>query len=121
MSKKILIIDDSDFIRKVVVSSVKKAGFDPIEARNGGEGLDAAKANELSLIICDVNMEGMSGLEFVSKLRETDGKSHLPVIMLTTESGKEHAADIEKRGIKAWLEKPFRQDVLLDTIQQHIL
>ncbi|MCR9140834.1 MAG: response regulator [bacterium] len=121
MSKKILIIDDSDFIRKVVVSSVKKAGFDPIEARNGTEGLDATQENELSLIICDVNMEGMSGLEFVTRLRETDGKSHLPVIMLTTESGKEHEAEIKSQGIKAWLEKPFRQDVLLDAIAQHIL
>lgn len=121
MSKKILIIDDSDFIRKVVVSSVKKAGFDPIEARNGNEGMDATRENELSLIICDVNMEGMSGLDFVGKLREMDGKSHLPVIMLTTESGKEHEAEIKSQGIKAWLEKPFRQDVLLDTINQHIL
>ena len=106
--KKILIVDDSSMIRLIVSKATKKLGYEAIEASNGQEGLESLlKHDDISLILSDVNMPVMDGLEMIEKIKENEKTKYIPIVMLTTESKetlKQRGRDL---GVKAWMVKPF--------------
>src|ERR1035441_10444223 len=88
-----LIVDDSSVMRKIVERSLRQAGLDPLvvhEAGSGTEGLDVLKSKQVDLILSDINMPSMDGLEFLRQLREQNLAPGVPVVMITTESSEEH-------------------------------
>jgi two-component system chemotaxis response regulator CheY len=112
MSTTILVIDDSQMVRQQVGRALKGAGFSIVEAVDGLDAL--AKLAEIPgtrLIVCDVNMPRMNGLEFLERLTATG--SVLPVVMLTTEGQPELIQRAKALGAKGWIVKPFKPELLV--------
>lgn len=109
MAKRILIVDDSSTVRTQVVAALSGGGFDVVEASDGEDAL--GKMNEVSLVICDVNMPNMDGLELLEKVR-VDAPA-LPVLMLTTEGQVALMERAKRAGAKGWMVKPFKPNLLL--------
>jgi two-component system chemotaxis response regulator CheY len=117
MASKILIADDSMLVRRQVATALKGAGFVVIEAVDGEDALGKATP-DLALIVCDVNMPKMSGLELLEKLHASPTLSVVPFVMLTTEAQPGMFERAKAHGAKAWLIKPFKADLLLAAIQK---
>lgn len=108
-----LIVDDSSVMRKIVERSLRQAGLEALvvfEASSGVEGLEILKSREVDLILSDINMPSMDGLEFVRQLRSQHLAPEVPVVMITTESSEEHVRQAIEAGAKGYIRKPFTAD-----------
>jgi CheY-like chemotaxis protein len=114
MSYKILTVDDSRTIRMIVKKAFKPYDCEMVEAENGMEGLTAAAKEKPDLIVLDITMPVMSGIEMLGKLMEQTDLQHIPVIMLTAESGKDNVMQIVKMGVKDYIVKPFKGEQLIE-------
>lgn len=121
MSKTILIVDDSSSLRTVVNLALKRAGYDVVEAVDGEDGLTKLDGRKINLIVCDVNMPRLNGIEFVTKVKQHPRYKFTPVIMLTTEGQDAKKEQGRAAGAKAWIVKPFNPPVLLDAIAKLVL
>ena len=115
--KKILYVDDARSLRKLV-DQVLKDHYDITFATNGQEGLDAVKAEQFDLILSDINMPVMDGLEFLEKLRQQPNGKFTPTLMLTTEASKEMKDRARVLGATGWIVKPFDPDKLISAIER---
>ena len=111
----LLIIDDNNDIRQYE-RTLLQDDFIVLEAANGQEGLDLAKKEVPDLVICDVMMPVMDGLEFTEQLKTHTATSHIPVIMLTAKNLEEHRAEGYEHGADSYITKPFHSKVLLARI-----
>jgi two-component system chemotaxis response regulator CheY len=119
MGKKILIVDDSKTIRQQVSFTLSKGGFEVVEAEDGALGLSALRANlDVALVISDVNMPNMNGIEMVQEIAKDQTVNKIPVIMLTTEGSTELIQKAKEAGAKGWLVKPFKPDQLLAAVSK---
>ncbi|MDB4945781.1 MAG: Chemotaxis regulator - transmits chemoreceptor signals to flagelllar motor component CheY [Labilithrix sp.] len=109
----VLVIDDSRTVRLVASLALASAGFNVVEAVDGQDGLDKlAELGKVALVLCDVNMPRMSGMDFLANLA-TSAEPRPPVLMLTTEG---HTALIQRAkacGARGWMMKPFRPESLV--------
>jgi two-component system, chemotaxis family, chemotaxis protein CheY len=118
MSKRILVVDDSATVRQQLHALLKAQGFGVNEAEDGEQGLASASAQQVDLLIVDVNMPRMNGIQMVSEIRKLPSYAKTPIFMLTTESTKSVMALGKTAGATAWIIKPFRPDVLVKGIQR---
>ncbi len=119
MGKKIIVIDDSQTIREQVATTLRRAGFDILEAVDGVDGAEVIERNpDAALAICDVNMPKKNGLELLEGLKASAKTSALPVLMLTTEGQPQLIERARKAGAKGWLVKPFKADLLLAAVKK---
>jgi two-component system chemotaxis response regulator CheY len=105
-----LIVDDSSVMRKIVERSLRQAGLDQLvvhEAGNGTEGLDVLKTQTVDLILSDINMPSMDGLEFLRQIKAQNLAPNVPVVMITTESSEEHVKQAIEAGAQGYIRKPF--------------
>lgn len=105
-----LIVDDSSVMRKIVERALRQAGLDPLavyEAGSGTEALEVLKAQKVDLIMSDINMPLMDGLEFLRQLRAQKLADGVPVVMITTESSEEHVRQAIMDGAQGYIRKPF--------------
>jgi len=116
MAKTILAVDDSASIRGMVSFTLKRAGYDVVEAVDGVDGLEKAQRHQVSLILTDVNMPRMDGLALVKSLRGLPRYKTAPILVLTTESGDAAKARGRAAGATGWLVKPFDPDRLLEVV-----
>lgn len=116
MAKKILIVDDSSSLRSVVNTALSSAGYDVIEACDGKDALTKLNGDKYHLIISDVNMPNMDGISFVKAMKQNASYKFTPVIMLTTESQEGRMQEGKDAGVKAWVVKPFKPDMMLDAV-----
>lgn len=114
--QRILAADDSVSIRKMVSHTLKDAGYIVETANDGAEALLKAKANQYDVIISDVNMPNMDGLEFVRQVRAVPQYKFTPILMLTTETSAEKKAMGKSAGATGWIVKPFNPETLLKTL-----
>jgi two-component system chemotaxis response regulator CheY len=121
MAKKILLVDDSVSIRQVAGIALRRAGYETMEASNGKEALGLLDGNKLNLIISDVNMPVMNGIEFLKAVKQHPTSKFTPVVMLTTEAGDDLKQQGRAAGAKAWIVKPFQPQTLLDAVSKLIL
>jgi two-component system, chemotaxis family, chemotaxis protein CheY len=121
MAKRILLVDDSASVRQVVGIALRRAGYETVEAGNGQEALGLLDSGKLHLIISDVNMPVMNGIEFVKKVRQHPTSKFTPVVMLTTEGQDEMKQLGKEAGAKAWIVKPFNPPQLLDVVSKLVL
>ena len=108
-----LIVDDSAVMRKIVTRSLQRAGIQLsqiYEAENGVEGLDKLQQNKVDLILCDINMPVMDGLEFVKRLARVENARGVPVVMITTEGSEAHVMEALSAGARGYIRKPFTPD-----------
>lgn len=114
MAIKILAVDDSITIRKLVRKAFREFNCDVLEAPNGVEGLALANKEKPQLIILDITMPVMDGVEMLDRLKNEDELKKIPVIMLTAEGGREHVTKVVRMGVQDYIVKPFKQDELLE-------
>lgn len=120
MAKCIMIVDDSASMRQMVSFTLKKAGYDVVEAVNGKDGCDKIKQSKVDLIVTDLNMPEMNGIDFIREVRLNPSYKFTPVLMLTTESQKDKIDEGKKVGCSGWIVKPFSPEHLLSTIQKMV-
>ena len=113
MGKSILTVDDAVTMRKMISFTLKSAGHDVVEASDGVDALTQLKGRAVDLIITDVNMPNMDGLELTRQVRKLEQFQKTPIIVLTTESAPEKKAEAKSAGATGWIVKPFQQDQLL--------
>lgn len=114
MAYKILTVDDSKTIRMIVKKAFKPYNCELFEGENGVEGLAIAAKEMPDLIILDITMPVMTGIEMLGKLKAENDLNDIPVIMLTAESGKENVMQIVKMGVKDYIVKPFKGEQLIE-------
>jgi CheY-like chemotaxis protein len=110
MAYKILTVDDSKTIRMIVKKAFSPFNCELFEGENGVEGLAIANKEKPDLIILDITMPVMTGIEMLAKLKSEKDLKAIPVIMLTAESGKENVMKIVKMGVRDYVVKPFKGD-----------
>ncbi len=120
MAKTVLTVDDSASIRQMVAFTLKSSGYNVIEAADGQDGLDKAKANSVNLILTDQNMPKMDGLTLIKTLRGLPQYKTTPILMLTTESSDAMKAQGKAAGATGWLVKPFDPQKLLEVVKKVI-
>ena len=118
--KRILAVDDSASMRQMVSFTLKTAGFDVTEAKDGSEALAIAKQQDFDAVISDVNMPIMDGITLILELRTLPSYKFTPLLMLTTESGLEKKVEGKAAGATGWIVKPFNPDQLLAVIKKVI-
>jgi two-component system chemotaxis response regulator CheY len=114
-----LIVDDSSVMRKIVERSLRQAGLDPLvvfEAGSGVEGLELLKTQKVDLILSDINMPSMDGLEFLRQLRTQNLAPGTPVVMITTESSMEFVQQAIQAGAQGYIRKPFTAEQVKERV-----
>jgi two-component system chemotaxis response regulator CheY len=120
MSERVLIIDDSATVREQVKSTLGEAGYEVLEAVDGEDGLARIREGALSLVVCDVNMPNMNGIELLEKLRAEGRYGGLPILMLTTEGQPELIARAKALGARGWMVKPVQSEQLALAVKKLI-
>jgi two-component system, chemotaxis family, chemotaxis protein CheY len=114
----ILAVDDSASMRQMVSFTLKGAGYNVVEAVDGMDALNKAKAQTFDCIVTDVNMPNKDGISLIKDLRALPNYKFTPMLMLTTESGMDKKQQGKEAGATGWIVKPFNPDQLLKTIQK---
>jgi two-component system chemotaxis response regulator CheY len=119
-SVRALIVDDSAVMRKIVERSLRQAGLELAEVReagNGAEALAVLSKAAVDLILCDINMPVMDGLEFVRRLKDVANAEGVPVVMITTEGSESQVVQALSGGARGYIRKPFTPD----QVKEHVL
>jgi len=114
-----LIVDDSSVMRKIVERALRQAGLGLAivhEAGTGIEGLDVLRTRPVDLILSDINMPAMDGLEFLRQIRLQNLAPGVPVVMITTESNEEHVKQAILAGAKGYIRKPFTAEQVKERV-----
>jgi two-component system chemotaxis response regulator CheY len=120
MAIRALIVDDSSVMRKIVERCLRQAGMDlgqVLEASNGAEALALVTENTFDLILSDINMPVMDGLEFIKHLKEVESAKNIPIVMITTEGGEKSVLEALSLGAKGYIRKPFTPD----QVKEHVI
>lgn len=118
MKKRMLIVDDSPSVRKLVEFTLKAKGFQVSSAGDGQEALELAAKEQFDAIILDINMPRMNGFEFLHKMRADVAYASIPIIMLTTEGQDEDKDKAVELGATAYIVKPFKPTQLLAFLEK---
>lgn len=118
MSKKILLADDSVTIQKIVELTFEGEGFDLNVVADGNEALTQAEVSPPDIILADLTMPGLSGIELCRKVREHPDLGPIPVILLTNSFEEFNRSDGDEAGISAYVEKPFESQALIDQVRE---
>lgn len=118
MTKTVLIVEDSNSFRTVVSLALQRAGYAVLEAENGVDALAKLDGSKIDLVVSDVNMPELDGIQFLQQLKQHQRYKYTPVIMLTTEGQDEKIQQGLAAGAKAWIVKPCLPPVLLDAVKK---
>jgi len=116
-----LVVDDSLSARRSLAEFVKDIGYDVLMARDGIEALEVIEGQKPDIILVDLEMPRMNGLELTSHIRSKTETKDIPVIMITSRSTEKHREMADSAGVNAYLTKPFSEDELLENIQNLLL
>lgn len=119
MGKKVLIIDDSNTMRKIVTRSLRQAGLDfetILEAGDGQAALEVLAGETVDIILSDINMPVMDGLEFLRQKQADANIKDIPVVMITTEAGEDILGEAKSLGAAGSIKKPFTPDQIQETL-----
>ncbi|GLQ06963.1 response regulator [Sneathiella chinensis] len=118
MSKRVLAVDDSKTMRDMVSFTLKGAGYEVVEAEDGRHALDTLGSGVIDLVITDINMPNMNGIELVKALRSNPTHRSTPILVLTTESDDSKKNEGRNAGATGWIVKPFEPEKLLKVVQK---
>jgi two-component system chemotaxis response regulator CheY len=120
MSKTIMIVEDSSTMRQMVGFTLKRSGYEVIEAVDGADAMGKINGKPIHMIITDVNMPNMDGIEFVRNVRQNPTCKFTPIIMLTTESQQDKKNEGRAAGATGWIVKPFSPEHLMAVVKKVI-
>ena len=119
MSKKIMVVDDSQTVRQQVGMALTQAGFEVVEAVDGQDGMEKIGLEpDLAMVICDVNMPRMNGIEMLTSVKADGKNAALPEIKMTTEGQHDMVERAKKVGDKAWIVKPINPNLLVAAVKK---
>lgn len=118
MSKVIMTVDDSSSIRQMVSFTLKQAGYQVMEASDGQDALSKLNGTGVHMVITDLNMPNMDGIELIRRLRSGTAYKFVPIVMLTTESQAEKKQEGKAAGATGWIVKPFKPEQLLAVVKK---
>ena len=118
MSKRALTVDDSKTMRDTVTFTLKGAGFEVIEAEDGKHALTVLNGSKVDVIITDLNMPNMNGIELIKALRADNNYKFTPILMLTTEADDTKKQEGKSVGATGWIVKPFNPEKLVQVVQK---
>ena len=118
MGKTILTADDSASMRQMVSFTLKGAGYEVVEAVDGKEGLSMISQTKVDMIITDLNMPNMDGIEMIRNVRAMPQYKFIPIILLTTESQDGKKKEGKAAGATGWITKPFKPEQLLAVVKK---
>jgi len=120
MPANILIVDDSASMRQLVAFTLQDAGFNVTQAVDGVDALTKSAPNKADIVITDLNMPNMDGIELIRQLRAKSEYKFTPIIMLTTESQDAKKQEGRQAGASGWIVKPFTPDQLVGVVKKFI-
>lgn len=118
MAQTIMTVDDSASVRQMVTFTLKKAGYEVVEAVDGKDGLTKLSGAKVNMIITDLNMPNMDGIEMIRNVRAMAQYKFIPIILLTTESQDDKKKEGKKAGATGWIIKPFKPEQLLAVVKK---
>ncbi len=118
MGKVIMTADDSASIRQMVTFTLDQAGYTVVEAVDGQDAVEKLSSTKVDMLVTDLNMPNMDGLELIRQTRAKDEYKFIPIIMLTTESQAEMKQKGKQAGATGWIVKPFEPDQLIAVIKK---
>jgi len=118
MPKTIVTVDDAATMRKLIVFTLKGAGYEVLEAADGVAGLQLLSSRAADLIITDINMPNMGGIELTRSVRQLPQHRTTPILVVTTESEAGVKAQAKTAGATGWIVKPFQPDQLVDIVKR---
>lgn len=116
MPKKVLAVDDSATMRQLVKMTLTRSGYDVLEAEDGAKALQKATADIFDLVLSDINMPVMTGIELLRSLRKLAQYKFTPIVLVTTESQVEKKQEGKAAGATGWIVKPFEPEQLLAVV-----
>ena len=116
--KTVMTVDDSATLRQMVRFVLRDGGYQVVEAVDGLDALSKLRGQEVHLIVTDINMPGMDGLELTRKVRATTEYKFVPIILLTTESHPEKKREGKAAGATGWIVKPFNPEQFLAVVKK---
>lgn len=119
--KKLMVVDDNDLIRKIAARILRRAGYTVIEAVNGLDALHKLNSNEVDMVITDLRMPEMDGLELIKELRAVPAYTYLPVVVMSAELQEYTRIEAEKAGAIDWITKPFLRHQLIAAVSKSAL
>src|SRR6056297_2542250 len=117
MSKKIMTVDDFPSVRQMVSFTLQDAGYEVVEASDGQDALDKLQG-QVDMIITDLNMPNMDGIELIKNVRRNADYKFIPIVMLTTESQDSKKKEGKEAGATGWIVKPFKPPQILGVVQK---
>jgi len=117
MAKRIMTVDDSATIRQMLSFTLNDAGYEVIEAVDGRDAFEKLKGNPVNMVITDLNMPKMDGIELIREVRKDPANRFVPIIMLTTESQEKKKQEGKAAGASGWIVKPFSPEQLLAVVK----
>lgn len=118
--KTVLFVDDHASIRELVNDILKGKGYDVILSDDGSNAIQYFDGRTIDLLITDLHMEKMDGIELTKYVRKSNDYKHLPIIVLTTESQIEKKAEAKQAGATGWIVKPFDSENLIKVVNKII-
>jgi len=118
MAKVIMTADDSASVRQMVGFTLKGAGYDIVEAVDGQDALGKLNGTSVNMLLTDLNMPNMDGIELIKQARSNPKYKFMPIIMLTTESQASKKQEGKAAGATGWIVKPFNPGQLLATVKK---
>ena len=115
---RILVVDDDKTTRKMLYLILKSKGYDVVTAENGMDGLQKLGLEQINLILTDMNMPYMDGIEFTKQVRANPDFSDIPIVMLTTEADEEEKQRAYKAGVDDYLVKPATAEEIVDSMKK---
>lgn len=118
MAKVILTVDDSASVRQMVSFTLKNEGYEIMEAEDGVDALAKLETKSADMVLTDLNMPNMDGIELIKQLRANPDYKFIPIIFLTTESQSEKKQEGKKAGATGWIVKPFKPEQLVGVVRK---
>lgn len=117
---KILVVDDDKTTRKMVSLILKSKGYEVVTAENGMEALQKLGLEKINLILTDMNMPYMDGIEFTKQVRANPEFAHIPIVMLTTEADEEEKNRAYQAGVDDYIVKPATAEQIIESMKKII-
>jgi two-component system chemotaxis response regulator CheY len=120
MGKTVMIVDDSASMRQLVTFALTGAGYEVVSAVHGKDALEKLKSTKVEMVVTDLNMPEMDGIELIKNVRSNAASKFTPIVMLTTESQDSKKQEGKQAGASAWLVKPFKPEELVGLVQKFV-
>lgn len=115
--KKVMTVDDSATVRQSLSETLSEAGYEVHEANDGWDALEKLNKCQVDMLVTDLNMPNMNGIDLIREVRQMPGNRFMPIIMLTSESRPEQKQAGKAAGASGWIPKPFNKESLLAVVK----